>query len=366
MGALVSEVKRGTAVARPRSVRRRTSQADVARAAGVSPGIVSSVINNKSYGSIRVSEATRLRVLAAVEELGYVPNLAARSMAGGTNRIIGVFTYESVFPMGAQNFYHEFLVGIEDAADAAEHNLLLVTGARRDDRRSLFPAGVNGLRLADGGLLLGATEDTDEVRRLAREGYPFVFVGERHYPDLEPSYTAADYVSGTADVVARVHAAGHRRIALLNTHHDPVPGRVAGFELGRERLGLSAEACPVVRCHRDESFGPERMDAVVADLLERGVTAVVAQGGSVVEPLWDAIGRRGLHVPRDLSLIGLEGNEREVHGLRLTDLQVPRREMGRTAVRLLLTLVTDPDAGPLQERLACGFREGDTLAAPVR
>ena len=354
-------------MARPRSVRRRVSQADVARAAGVSTGIVSSVINNKSYGSIRVSDATRMRVLAAVEELGYVPNLAARSMAGGTNRIIGVFTYEAAFPMGAQSFYHEFLVGIEEAADAAEHNLLLVTGARHNDRRSLFPAGVNGLRLADGGLLLGAREDADEIRRLAAEGYPFVFVGERHFPGLEPSFSSADYIGGTVELLRHAHAAGHRRIALVNTHVDLAPGRVAGFERGRELLGLSDQDCPVISCRTEGGeYVPARMDALVDDLVGRGVTAVVAQGGPVVEPLWQAVGRRGLVIPDDLSLIGLEGNDRVVDGLRVTDLRVPRHEMGGTAVRLLLQLIKEPDAGPLQERLACGIREGDTLAAPAR
>lgn len=323
------------------------------------------MINDKSYGSIRVSDATRLRVLAAVEELGYVPNLAARSMAGGTNRIIGVFTYEAVFPMGAQNFYHEFLVGIERAVDDAEHNMLLVTGSRRDDRRSLFPAGVNGLRLADGGLLLGRTEDPAEVLRLAREGYPFVFVGERHFPELEPSFSAADYISGTADLLAHLHAAGHRRIALLNTHDDPVPGRLVGFERGVERLGLPPADCPAIVCRpTDHRYSPEQMLAVVDDLLARDTTAVVAQGGPVTEPLWAAFAERGVVVPRDLSVVSLEGNARTVDGLALTELQVPRHEMGATAVQLLLQLIKDPTAGPLQRRLACGIRVGETVAAP--
>ena len=204
---------------------RRVSQADVARHAGVSTGIVSSVINARDYGSIRVSDATRERVLAAVRELGYIPDIAARNLARGSNRLIGVFTWEAMFPIGSQNFYHEFLVGIEEAADQAEYHLLLVTGAKNEDRRrSIYAGGVNHLRLADGGLLLGTNEITDEIVRLAGESYPFVFVGEREFPGVELSYVAGDYVEGTAGLVGRAVDLGHRRIAMgLTQEHEPIP-----------------------------------------------------------------------------------------------------------------------------------------------
>lgn len=350
-------------MARQRALRRRVSQADVARVAGVSTGIVSSVINNKSYGSIRVSDATRERVLAAVRELGYVPDPVARRMAGGSNRLIGVFTYEAMFPTNAQSFYHEFLVGIEEAAEEAEHNLLLLTGSRHDDRRSLYAGGVNGLRLADGGLLFGTSEDTNEVRRLAEEGFPFVVVGERDYPGVEASYSAADYISGTAALVHEAYQLGHRRIAMVNTHNDPVPGRVAGFLQARDALGLSEEQAPLIDVRglpEGDAGGEEAAREVVAS----GATVALLQGGHWLAAFLAEARRRGRSVPQDLSLVVLRGDQPVVDGVALTDLDIPRNEMGREAVRLLLQLIADPDAGPLRVRLPCGIHEGSTLVPP--
>ncbi len=347
---------------------RRVSQADVARHAGVSTGIVSSVINARDYGSIRVSDATRERVLAAVRELGYIPDIAARNLARGSNRLIGVFTWEAMFPIGSQNFYHEFLVGIEEAADQAEYHLLLVTGAKNEDRRrSIYAGGVNHLRLADGGLLLGTNEITDEIVRLAGESYPFVFVGEREFPGVELSYVAGDYVEGTAGLVGRAVDLGHRRIAMgLTQEHEPIPGRQAGFRLARQRYGLAEDDTPMLPLGVEPDGRSDRLtpDAFLDEVARRGVTAVVLENNGIALTVRTAAERRGVRIPRDLSLVGLSGAQFRPEDADLTELSIPRYEMGAEAVRLLLRLMADPTQSPLRTRLSCGIRTGSTLAAP--
>jgi DNA-binding LacI/PurR family transcriptional regulator len=347
------------------------SQADVARHAGVSTGIVSSVINARDYGSIRVSDATRERVLASVRELGYVPDIAARNLARGSNRLIGVFTYEAMFPIGSQNFYHEFLVGIEEAAEQAEYHLLLVTGAKNEERRrSIYAGGVNHLRLADGGLLLGTNEISDEIVRLAGESYPFVFVGERAFPGVELSYVAGDYVEGTAELVGRAVALGHHRIAMARAlHPETIPARRAGFALARQRYGLSEADTPILPLAKDGESEPS--DALtpnrfLAEVVRRGITALVLENSAASVGLRSAAARRGLTVPGDLSLIGLSGAQFQLEGAELTELSVPRYEMGAEAVRLLLRLIDDPASAPQRARLSCGIREGSTLTAPPK
>lgn len=351
---------------RARTGPRRVSQADVARHAGVSAGIVSSVINGRDYGSIRVSEATRERVLAAVRELGYVPDIAARNLARGSNRLIGVFTYEAMFPLESENFYHEFLVGIEEAADRAEYHLLLVTGAKDEGRRSIYAGGVNHLRLADGGLLLGTNEISEEIVRLAREEYPFVFVGEREFPGVELSYVAADYVGGTAALVGRAVELGHRRIAMALLQKDEtIPARRAGFVEGRRRYGLTVEDTPMLAASADP--GPDQLsvDGLLTEVLRREVTALVLENNSILGELRATARARGVEIPRDLSLITLTGGGRlRGEDADLTELSIPRYEMGAEAVRLLLRLMADPSRSPLRSRLDCGIRDGTTLAAP--
>lgn len=356
---------------RVRNGPRRVSQADVARHAGVSAGIVSSVINARDYGSIRVSEATRERVLASVRELGYIPDIAARNLARGSNRLIGVFTYEAMFPIESQNFYHEFLVGIEEAADQAEYHLLLVTGAKNEERRrSIYAGGVNHLRLADGGLLLGTNESSEEIVRLAGESYPFVFVGERAFPGVELSFVAGDYVEGTAGLVGRAVELGHRRIAMGQTQAaEPIAGRQAGFRLARGRYGLTEEDTPMLlvgSAPDQNDTGSDRLTppAFVDELIRRRITAVVLESNGVAAEVRAAAEQRGLQIPRDLSLIGLSGAQFRPEEADLTELSIPRYEMGAEAVRLLLRLMADPTQAPLRSRLSCGIRTGSTLVAP--
>ncbi len=348
---------------------RRVSQADVARHAGVSAGIVSSVINSRDYGSIRVSDATRERVLASVRELGYIPDIAARNLARGSNRLIGVFTYEAMFPMGSQNFYHEFLVGIEEAADQAEYHLLLVTGAKNaEQRRSIYAGGMNHLRLADGGLLLGTNESSEEITRLAGEGYPFVFVGKREFPGVELSYVAGDYAEGTAGLVGRAVALGHRRIAMARAWHpEAIPGRRAGFALARQRYGLSEADTPILPLAyqgEDKPTAALTPDDFLAELIRRGCTALVLENSLAATGFRAAAARRGVSIPGDLSLIGLSGAQFRPEEADLTELSIPRYEMGAEAVRLLLQLIADPDSAPLRTQLSCGIRDGSTLASP--
>ncbi len=67
------------------------------------------------------------RVVTAVDELGYVADAAARSLAGGQNYLLGVFTFESIFPLQHRDFYYPFLVGIEEEAEQLGYDLLLFT-----------------------------------------------------------------------------------------------------------------------------------------------------------------------------------------------------------------------------------------------
>lgn len=349
--------------------RRKITQADVAKHAGVSTGIVSSVINDRSYGSIRVSDATRDRVWASVRELGYVPNIAARNLARGNNRLIGVFTYQPIFPLESRDFYYEFLIGVEEEAERAGYNLLLVTGSKNKRReRSIYAGGVNSLQLADGSVLIGLNESAEELSRLAAESYPFVFVGHREVPGVELSYVAADYLGGTTAIVRELTRRGHRRIALAQNAgaDETIPGRRAGFRAARTALGLTAGEAPVVALGAAD---PDvAADATVPDIpalvrwvARHGTTALIAEDSTVAAEVREAAGRAGIHVPGDLSLVGLSGAPEQPRVTEIAEMSIPRREMGQEAVRLLLRLLADPESAPLRSTLKCGLREGSTL-----
>lgn len=358
-------------MARRRSDTRRVSQVDVARRAQVSTGIVSSVINGRDYGSIRVSDATRERVWAAVRELGYVPNLAARNLARGSNRLIGVFTYQPVFPYESRDFYHDFLIGVEEAAERYGYNLLMITGARDDQgRRSVYAGGVNNLQLADGAVLVGSGEDVDELTRMTREGYPFVYIGQRRPAGVDLSFVAADYRGGTSAIVHRLYELGHRRIGMLQDPGagEPVPARRPGFLDACRALGIAADDHPqytVAAQRRGEAGvrvigGPEEL---ITELTAAGVTALVVEQSSAAADVRDAAIRAGLRVPGDLSVVSLAVPPLITGPSDLAQLQIPRREMGQQAVGILLDLLR-PAAGPIRVTLPCGLEEGKTIGPP--
>ena len=150
----------------------RLTQRDIARLAGVSQATVSLVLNNRSEATARIPAETRDRVLKVIRETGYVADPIARRMTKQRNRILGVFTYEPVFPSASGDFYHPFLVGIEERAERLGCDLLLFTSAPvTDGRRRIFHEN-NRLRLADGCLLLGREIDRRRTGPAGRRGLP--------------------------------------------------------------------------------------------------------------------------------------------------------------------------------------------------
>src|SRR5690606_27946057 len=180
--------------------------------------VVSAVIRGpQAEAALRVSPPTRERVLAAIQETGYTPNMAARSLASGRNDIIGLFTYDPVFPVESGNYYHPILVGIEDEADRIGHSLLLSNARKDQGQRAIYHARANSLRVADGVIVLGTTPTTarDELAQLYAEQFPCVIVGRRHLTGAEPSWVAPDYSEGTRRATEALIDRGHTRIGYV-------------------------------------------------------------------------------------------------------------------------------------------------------
>ena len=356
------------------SKKRAATQSDVARVAQVSQAVVSHVLSGRRDGSVRVAEATAARVHAAARELGYVANPIARNLAKGQSGLLGVFTFESIFPRERHHFYHPFLLGIEAEAEVRGFDLLLFTSAATGRDRRIFEGGINRLQLADGAILMGGERDKSELRRLAEDGFPFVFVGRREVPGAEIACVAAGYAAATVDVVHYLVELGHRRIAYLglNVDRESVRDREAGYRAAFRSLGLALPASAVTRI-ADDADPADALAAWRAD----GITAVVVENEVDLVRLHAACATAGLRVPDDLSL-ALLGDPVEparraatepvgpanVDADAWTRFLIPRRAMGAEAVRLLLDLL-DPEAKPNPHVvLPCTFVAGTTTAPP--
>lgn len=318
--------------------------------AGVSQATVSLVLNNRTDGNVRIAPETRARVLAVIRRTGYVADPVARTLHGRRNRILGVFTYEAVFPTVSADFYYPFLAGIEEQAEEIGCDLLLFTSATAAGPRRRIFSDDSRVRLADGCLLLGRTVDRDDLTRLIAERISFVSIGRRDDAGGPVPYVGADYVSAVRELVERTTALGHRHLAYVGsgTGAESSADRLRGFREGVAAHGVK---------------GMHVATAQLDVLLESGVTAVFAEETADGAELVLAARKRGLSVPGDLSVLTLGAATRPAPaGVDLAGFHIPRREMGRRAVRLLAE-VLEHNTTP-QELLRCEPVEGTTLSAP--
>jgi DNA-binding LacI/PurR family transcriptional regulator len=327
-------------------------QSDVARLAGVSQSAVSRVISGELD---RIPEQTRERIRAAVKELGYVPNAAARNLRNKSNRLLGVHTFEAVFPHAREDFYFEFLLGIEERAEELGYDLVLFTSTGiSDGRRRIYRDGTNRLNLADGSVLLGVATDREELARLWHDGYLFVHIGRREVAGADIPCIIPDYQSAADRIVASLAERGHRHLAYLreDNEQEPYADRRIGYRNAVERLGL-----------QDRSPGfrgePGLTDAWLDELAAGPETAVVAESVGLAEELRERLATRGLSIPADVSVAVLEESSD-----RWDCLVIPRKEIGRIAIDALVARVENPDEPPASQLVACDLVAGETVAGP--
>ncbi|MFI8523916.1 LacI family DNA-binding transcriptional regulator [Promicromonospora sukumoe] len=359
---------------------RAPRQSDVARLAGVSQSAVSRVIGGDT-DTARIPEATVRRIQDAIKELGYVPNPTARKLRTGRNRMLGVHTFEAVFPRAREDFYFEFLLGIEERAEEIDHDLVLFTSTGGSDgRRRVYRDGVNRLNVADGAVLLGVAADRAELARLEADGYPFVHIGRREVPGTRITCVVPDYESAAAAIVDRLADLGHERIAYLRAGIDEesYADRRRGYESAVERRGLrdvSPERPGLAGAGLDAAgpgaagsdwsgtdtagTGTAWLDAVA----DGAVTGVVADAEWLANPLAERLAERGLTVPRDVSVAVLEGVGPDA-AVHWDCLQIPRREVGRLAIDTLVGLLDEPGTPVADVLVPCVVVEGETVAAP--
>jgi LacI family transcriptional regulator len=333
------------------ATRRRVTQQDIARMTGVSQATVSLVLNGRDDAEVRIAPETRERVLQAIRSTGYVADPIARRLAARHNRILGVFTYESVFPAGLGDFYHPFLVGIEECAERIGCDLLLFTSAPVvDGRRRIFHQD-NRLRLADGCILLGQWLDPAELARLIGEGQPFVSVGRRDDAGGPVPYVGADYPAATAAQVRAAVAQRHTRLVYV--------GQGAGPESHADRMrGFTAAVAAAGADGRHLTAGADTLDIIIAE--KRTCVFVEEFADGVV--LAREAEARGLRVPADLSFVALGDPTRPAAtDIDFTGFRIPRREMGWQAVEVLSELL-EGGGGRRQRLLPCEPVAGATLA----
>lgn len=323
------------------------TRADVARLAGVSPSTVSYVLS----GARPIGEATRARVLAALEELAYQPNALAAGLAGGRSKVLALHIPTRRRPVKESDL--EYLVGAVAAAAEYQHVVLLWT-SEGNEAASLHQLLGGGL--VAGLLLMEVDLDDHRIPLLASSRVPFALIGRTADP-TGLAWADRDFEGATRTAVAHLAELGHRHIAFLDA-----PG-----QLRDSGYGVSARASKAAKAAaRDAGIGLVVMEheltveaghAALRRLRSRHphVTGVVAFNDEATMGLYQEAAATGLDIPGELSLVSASLPTQRVGFFHpaITTISPPAEAIAASATRQLLTALGVPDI-PEQPKLWAG------------
>lgn len=302
--------------------------ADVARKAGVSPGIVSRLLNEDP--TLRVREATRVRVVAAARALDYTPNAAARALRKASAGMIGLAVHDTTNPI-----FGEIIAGAQSAATAAGFALMLadvhpLASDEQSFRRLLSSGAVDGLLLQRAG-----TEDDALIARIAQGRVPTVLLNDSETGPLSSVWVDDELAARMS--TEHLLALGHRNIALLQLQvtADRAERRRRGWEAALHAAGLPAPDELVVAGGHAPETGYVGMQRLIA--IDPKPTAVFAANVMAAVGAVRAAADAGLRVPEDISIAALHDlSFGDYTTPRLTIARLPLFEMGERAIGILL------------------------------
>ncbi|MGW0733697.1 LacI family DNA-binding transcriptional regulator [Streptomyces sp. NPDC002851] len=325
----------------------RPTLEQVAAQAGVGRGTVSRVIN----GSPRVSERTRTAVEAAIAELGYVPNTAARALAANRNDAIALVVPEPEQRFFAEPYFSEIVQGVGQVLADTEVQLLLTFADGDRERRRL--AQYLAAQRVDGVLLVSVHAD-DPLPDLVDElGIPIVISGRRSADEALTSVDS-DNFEGARAAVRHLLERGRRTIATITGPLDvyAAQARLDGY---REELlhgpGAPGAVDPSLVVEAD--FTEEGGRRAMAELLARSpdLDAVFAGSDVMAAGARRVLREAGRRIPQDVALVGFDDSVIARHmEPALTSVRQPVAEMGREMTRLLLTEIAAAGEGQRLER----------------
>ena len=308
---------------------RRATIDDVARAAGVSRQTVSNVVRGRG----RLASATRDRVVAAIEQLGYKPHTGAASLRSGR-------TYRIAYPIPDAELHPgnvimlEFLQFLVAAARERRHQVLVIGG---------YGNGLEAIedlvwtKSVDGFVLTTMADDDPRVAFLAERQVPFGCFG-RTSPAMPQHWVDIDNCAAIRDVTARVLTRGHTSVAYLGyiPQGEWDVEREAGY-----RDAMTAAGLPVTLIRTGTA--PAEVDATVADLLgpPDRPTAVIAGSDVLAAACYARAARTGLRIGVDLAVTGFDGSTvARILTPALTTVAMPLAEVAERLVDRIVSAVS--------------------------
>lgn len=311
---------------------------EIAKLSGVSRSTVSRVVNNDP----NVGEATRERVLKIIQQANYHPNVAARGLAAGRTRILGLVIPMGVSALFTDPYFPLLIQGVSAACNTHDHSVMLWLAEPEYERRTIRQI-MHG-RFVDGVIVASMLMDDPVVQALLEGDLPFILVGR--YPTNDGvSYVDVDNQNSTREAVTHLLRLGHRRVATITGPLTMIAGadRRDGYLAALKDRGLTVEPELIVEGDFTESGGY----AAMRQLLPRQPEAVFVASDTMAVGALRALREVGCRVPDDIALVSFDDMPFAAHAEPpLTTVRQPTHRVGVIAAEMLIDLIEDPESGP--------------------
>jgi LacI family transcriptional regulator len=326
----------------------------IAKLSQVSRSTVSRVINNHP----NVSPATRERVLEVIKSLNYQPNAAARGLAKGHTRILGLVIPMGVSALFTDPYFPLLIQGVSSACNAHDHSVMLWLAEAEYERRTIRQIMHNGM--IDGVIVASMLMDDPLVQALSEGDLPFILIG-RHPTDSRISYIDVDNQASARNAVTHLLRLGRKRVATITGPQNRIAGadRLEGYLAALRTRGITPDPNLIFESEFSETEGY----AAAQRLLDRQPDAVFAASDTIAVGTLRALREAGKRVPDDVAVVGFDdmpfASRTEPP---LTTVRQPTHRMGEVATETLIDLIEHPDSPPrrivlpteLVVRASCG------------
>jgi DNA-binding LacI/PurR family transcriptional regulator len=326
---------------------------DVAKKANVGVGTVSRVIN----GSTSVSDATRQKIQAAIEELQYSPNPAARRLSRGKTMVIG-----AIVPYFTNPSVVRRLQGIVSVITDSDYDLILFD-VESEERRDVFLRNVPRRHMVDGLLVVSLTPSDEDAEQLVESQIPTVLI-DAYHPQL--SRIIVDNVAGGYQATKHLIDLGHRKIGFISDFledpfNSPVRDRFQGY-----KNALADAVIPFTPAYHQQGLHGrfQAREMVYALLtLPDPPTAIFSYSDTQAVGVLEAARELGMKIPDHLSVVGFDNIEAAEY-LQITTVRQALYESGVRGCKLLLDLMEAPLQIPVEISLPTELILRETTAPP--
>lgn len=313
---------------------------DVAKKAGVSVSTVSRAFNNYSD----ISEATRGTILKIAEELGYKPNIIAKSLGSSKHFRLGMLVenYETSGIMNSLVF--EILMSFRNTASKQGYEIVLLSTTSEGQKSESLAKLFNEKQL-DGAFIMGLRTTDEYFKELSNIKFPCVVFDANVSNDLVSS-VGVDNVKGSFLAVEHLIRLGHKKIAFINGHKEAIVSyeRLDGYFLALNRFGINIDLDLI----QNGDFSDAGAELAIKTLLDnkKEFTAVYCASDLMAVGAVNMLNNLGYLVPEEISVVGFDDVYlAQCMNPKLTTIRQNKEKIGQSAANVLISLVSGQAIG---------------------